>query len=158
MTGADDYQPLRTDNRIDEQAHAAVRFKMGHGPQRPRAVNFEQGGNRVGRPLDNLRVCRARQIDRARVVRVRIGGIDKASRPGRHFRSRTGIDHRQQGAGSAAAGGVGQLAGDSEVAGRRPQIDEHVHYSAAGADFPLVEIAGEIDLGQARTAIILFFK
>ena len=158
MARTDDYQALRTDDRIDEQSHTAVRFEMRDRLQSAGAVNFEQSGNRVGGPLDNLRECRRWQIDRSRIARARIARIDKRPRPGRHFRSRTGIDHRQQRAGSAAFGSVGQLSRDFQVARRRPQIDEHVHDSAAGADFALVEIAGEIDFGQPRAAVVFFFK
>src|SRR5208337_3334943 len=158
MARADDYQPLRTNDRIDEQAHAAIGFEMRDRLKPAGAIDFEQGGNRVGRSLDDLRELRRGQIDRSRISRARIAGIDKRPRPGRHLASRTRIDHRYQCAGSTAAGGAGQLARDWQVAGRGPQIDEDVHYSAAGTDLGLVEIAGEIDLRKPRAAFAAFSK
>ncbi len=122
------------------------------------AVKLEQSGNRVGGPIDNLRESRRGQIDWSRIARARISRIDERPRASQELRARTGIDHRQQRARSAASGKIGQFARDPQVACRRPEIDEDVHYAAAGADLALVEIAGEIDFGQPRAAVIFFFK
>ena len=51
-------------------------------------------------------------------------------------------------------GGVGQVARDLEVRARPPEVDEDVHDAAAGADLLLVEVAGEVDLGQPSFATI----
>src|SRR5580704_17321138 len=157
MARADDYQALCTDYRIDEQSHAAVRFEMRPRLHPARSVNFEQSWNRVGGPLDNLRESRRWQIDWSRIARGRVARIDERPRPGRYFYSRTRIDHRQQRAGSAASGSVGQFPRDIQVARRGPKIDEHVHYSAAGSDLALVKIAGEIDFCKPRAALVIFF-
>ncbi len=51
-------------------------------------------------------------------------------------------------------GSLGQAARDSEVRARPPEVDKDVHDAAAGADLLLVEIAGEVDLGQPGLAVI----
>ena len=94
MARAGDYQPLRTNDRIDEQAHAAIRFEMRDRLKPTGSIDFEQGGNRAVRSLDDLRECCRGQIDRSRTPRARIPGIYKRPRPGRHFGPRTRIDYR----------------------------------------------------------------
>ena len=46
--------------------------------------------------------------------------------------------------------GVVQAPGDLEVESGLPDIDEHVHDSAAGSDFLLIEISSEVDFGEPR--------
>src|SRR5208282_297715 len=103
MARADDYQPLRSDDRIDEQAHAAVGFEMRDRLKPAATIDFEQGGNRAVRSLDDLRDCSRGQIDRSHTSRARVPGIYKRPRPSRHFVARTWVHHRQQCAGSTAA-------------------------------------------------------
>jgi hypothetical protein len=47
-------------------------------------------------------------------------------------------------------GGVVEPAGNLKIEPRLPDIDEHVHDSAAGSDFLLIEVSGEIDFGETR--------
>ena len=51
---------------------------------------------------------------------------------------------------------IGELLRERQISLRRPPVDEHIHDPAAGADFALIEVAGQVDLGQPRRAA--FFK
>ena len=46
-------------------------------------------------------------------------------------------------------GRIGEFLRERQVGLGRPSIDEDIHDAAAGPDFLLIEIAGQVNLGQA---------
>jgi len=63
-------------------------------------------------------------------------------------------DDGQQRGRSASVSGICELFRHQQVGFRRPSIDEDVHDPAAGADFLLIEIPGQVDLGKARLGAV----
>jgi hypothetical protein len=48
-----------------------------------------------------------------------------------------------------------QLPRERQVRLGSPPVDKDIHDAAAGADFLLVEVAGQVDLGKTRVRAIL---
>src|SRR5216683_159013 len=151
MTGSRDNKPLSSNDRIDKNPGHSVRFYMRHGFQAAVGADLEKTRSRVGRALDNL-------LDsgrlKSRVARILMFRIDHCLDAHRHIALRTRINHRQESGGTVAAGRLGERACSLEVAFGRPEVDKHIHYPATAANLLLIEVASEVDFGQARTCAL----
>ena len=90
MTGAGDYEPERTRNRIDEQLRGAIASDVRHRPERAR-VELEQSGYRLAGALGELIEDRRRDFNRH--LEDAVGaGLDQRSCPGIRRGARAAVD------------------------------------------------------------------
>src|SRR5262249_55855182 len=152
MTGAGDHQPLRARNGIEEQPRPLA-IDAGHRIGAAVVADLDERRSPIAGSRHELRHRTRWNLESAGQSTLLGCRVDDRLRTDR---SRVNSMHqRQQRGRPIARSGAGELPRGLQVGSGHPDVDEYIHDAATSPNLLLIEVPGQIDLGEPRTPSLI---